>query len=649
MSSSSPTAAPRSRAAALLIILAILLGLLGVGVWSLSQHAEAPFFLALGALFAWCAGVFLYSGLLAAKPSDTTEGSWIRRRTFQILTVARGWLVLPAAAALSLFLLVQAATSSPHTTTLSPNVLQVALLASLGLAALCQFFQQYLNLLARTHHSKALFQLAALLKGLFWISVLLAAAFLILQYVGFNASPYLAWLLGGLTASLLMEHLCRWVAHLFQPKRHRLRHPLFAGSPLVAAAFRAPSSTEQRSAPSASRFKVADLWFSSHLKRYFLSLAMFSALLIWLSTSVSVVPLDSQGVRVRFGEFVKPALEPGVHLGLPWPFENTVKVPTDRLQEISLGLEEDPGKPILSTESHYVGEKNLLVASGDELLTIAVPIHFRVSDPIAYLTNTTDAKAALTQLAYRELLAQTISRDSFSIMTTERRDVAEALKEGIQSEVDRLELGLDICMVGLKDIHPPVDVAPSYQDVVSAEEDQQSLVHGAEEYRADVLTQAKERSTTVRITADSVHDARIHVTGGEAAAFVSTQEAYAGARKLYQVRHRMLAIEEALKGTKKVVVDHDAAQSMPFYMDMRKVLNPSYAFPTIDEKTSLVPTDDPTNGLNDDFDERRTEHQDPKEMFERIPDVIKQQLLRANSKDGEKLDENNFYDPSLDD
>lgn len=619
-----------------------------MGTWWATSTGEPRLFLALTAYLLWTGITLVHTSALAVRRADQNANSWSTRAFFRVILILRNWLILPVAAATAIVLLIRLGTIPGTHDPLSHEMVHAALLGSLGLAALSQFFQHYFQLLARSYGSRALRHTVASLKALFWLAVILAGSFLLLQYAGFRAAPYVTYGTATLTGLLILEHIGQTIAYFFQPKRERRKRPLLSGSPILSSLFggsASQTSTCPEGEPTLGRVRLADLWFATALKRTLTALLGVSALLFWLSTAVTVIPLDSQGVRTRFGKFMQPALPPGLHVGLPWPIDKVIHIPTERLQEIALGLEEDSGEPILWTEQHYIGEKNLLVGGGDELLTIAVPIHFRIKDPIAYLTHTANAEGALQQLAYRELLRQTVARDSFRIMTTDRRQVADALKAGLQQEVDRLALGLEICLVGLKDIHPPVDVAAAYQDVVSAEEDKQSLIHGAEEYRADVLTQANERQKVLRISADSVSAARQLVAQGEATAFVSQQAGYAHAPDIYQVRARMLAAEDSLKGTKKVIVDHHAAQAMPFYMDMRKVLNPNYAFPITEDRTGLIPTHDPTNGLNEDFDERRTPLQDPKEMFERLPDVIQKQLLRANRDDGKKLEEGEYSPP----
>ncbi|MEM7387565.1 MAG: hypothetical protein AAF514_21735, partial [Verrucomicrobiota bacterium] len=124
---------------------------------------------------------------------------------------------------------------------------------------------------------------------------------------------------------------------------------------------------------------------------------------------------------------------------------------------------------------------------------------------------------------------------------------------------------------------------------------------------------------------------------GESNRFSLIQEAYAAAPGLYRFRSEMLAMEEALKGAKKVVVDHDSADSMPFYMDLREALNPSFAFPVVEEKTPLVPLYNPVSGLTKDRDDRRVPIRNPEEMKAQVTPEMVERLKRAFTQTGRTL------------
>ena len=245
------------------------------------------------------------------------------------------------------------------------------------------------------------------------------------------------------------------------------------------------------------------------------------------------------------------------HWTLPWPFESIEIVPTRRVEEIVLGFERDTGKPILWAEKHYEGEKNLLVGNGEEILTISVPVQYRIRDPLAHLMTTSDARSALEHLAYRELIRVTAARDSFAVMMDQRDDVSSAMQSGLQRAADAHGLGLEIVWVGLRDVHPPVEVTPAFQDVISAEEERQTLVEEARAYAAERLPAARQEADRTRTMATAASRRRKLKAKGEAERFRRLAAAQKEQRVVFRARLRLEALEAALTGRSKLVVATD--------------------------------------------------------------------------------------------
>ncbi len=290
---------------------------------------------------------------------------------------------------------------------------------------------------------------------------------------------------------------------------------------------------------------------------------------LWLSTAVTRVPVDSRGVLVEQGEFAADSLPPGLHMHAPWPWSRVIVVQTERVQEISLGFERDLAGPVLWAEKHFEGEQNLLVGQGEELLTINVPLQYRIRDAVAYLRRAGDARAALESLGYHELLSVTTRHTAFGLMTTDRAEITKTLHENLQAAADRLGLGLEIVFVGLKDIHPPVPVAAAYQDVISAEEQRSALVDLARTYAVQATAAAHVSATQIRVQAKTTATERRSRAQGEAARFLAPLAAYREHPDVFMTRRRLEALESALSEIRQLVLlPREARARSTFYLGL---------------------------------------------------------------------------------
>ena len=408
----------------------------------------------------------------------------------------------------------------------------------------------------------------------------LLLAFAIVQFVsaallfsavalGFDWLRPLATAIGVLAALLAVEGLLGLAVAFYRPRFLRDRAPPLGASVVLGWFFRRahPWRDLARSLENTFGLKVGETELFPFLQRVFEPAVLGGLVLLWIGTGITMVPVDSAGVLVRFGRHIIPALSPGLHVHLPAPFASVELVPIRRVQALTLGFDRDLDGPILWAEQHYDGEKSLLVGRGDELLTVSLPIHYRIADPVAFLANTVDAAPALRLLGYRELLALTSSHSSFALMTTDRAEVADTLRTRLQAVCDRHRLGLEILWVGLKDVHPPVPVAPAFQDVVSAEEEKLTIVDRERALATTTLQEAASAAHRLRSEADALLHERTTVAAGEALRFTANAAAAADAPAVFRTRRSFEAAGLGLRDAKRILVVPSAATRADYFLD----------------------------------------------------------------------------------
>lgn len=381
-------------------------------------------------------------------------------------------------------------------------------------------------------------------------------------------------------AALMFETLLHSLARLYQPARLRAQDNIFGRSVFLPALFGESGPLRSLASTTEKTFgvKLGDTWLVQLARTLVAPFVLLGIVGLWLSTAATRVPVDSRGVLVQRGAFGSESLPPGLHFHAPWPWGRVIVVPTERVQEIALGFERDLAGPVLWAEKHFEGEQNLLVGQGEELLTINVPIHYRVRDAVSYVRRASDARAALESLGYRELLALTTSHTSFGLMTSDRVEITSKLHANLQAAVDRLGLGIEIVFVGLKDVHPPVAVAPAYQDVISAEEQRLALADFARTYAVQATVAAQVSATQIRLQSESTAKDRRARAAGESARFLAPLAAYHAQPEVFVTRRRLETLDAALGDLRQLIlVPRDARTRANVYLglDPASVLAPT--------------------------------------------------------------------------
>jgi len=268
-------------------------------------------------------------------------------------------------------------------------------------------------------------------------------------------------------------------------------------------------------------FEVSSTWFYQLMQRAIVPLVCFGVVVLIALSTVVVVQPHERAVVERWGHPTKIAdgdgdfdietLGPDIHFKLPWPVDRVYHHPVTQVQEVVLGMHageaeddghghENEGRPrlVLWTEAqHFDGEGehfNLLVAAdssapgrtstttqpGDDadsgravpvsIIQAVVPIHFTISHLGKFAYRYADGKAVLESVAYRELIRLASSMSLQEIMGSRRGEATRVLRERIEKRIgpDGLDLGVTIKFVGLDGLHPPQEVAASFQAVVGA-------------------------------------------------------------------------------------------------------------------------------------------------------------------------------------
>ena len=293
------------------------------------------------------------------------------------------------------------------------------------------FFANYAAAVQSRLRASALNPVLHLARIAFWACLAGSGIVFAFLSVGRDFSVWLGWPLVILTALLILDPLARAGLRFYQPRTLRGIPGPAGNSLLLDAVFGRGHGIGGaiRQFEHLVGAKVSEMWMLRFLRQTFGIILAAALLLGWFSTCLTAVPAGSRGVSVLLGRYQEGALNPGLHFTFPWPIQEVEIVQTEMVRSISLGFDKDIPGPVLWNEPHAEGERNLLVGNGESLLTISVPILYRIADPVAYLKTAKDVEEALSDLAERKLMLVVGSRDSFDIMTEGREEIAGHLKK----------------------------------------------------------------------------------------------------------------------------------------------------------------------------------------------------------------------------
>jgi len=188
------------------------------------------------------------------------------------------------------------------------------------------------------------------------------------------------------------------------------------------------------------------------------------------------------------------------------------------------------------------------------LLTVSIPVQYQITNLVKWAYSNEEPETLIQHIATREVVRYFVGVDFQEIMSQGRGDAANVLRDRIQAEADRHDLGASIVYVGLQDIHPPVKVAPDYEKVVAAIHTKEAAILAA---KADAIqTNALAGASAFRTIceADAERQRREVDAEARAAAFTNQIPAYRASPSVYLDRLYLQTFSQSITNARKYVV-----------------------------------------------------------------------------------------------
>lgn len=307
------------------------------------------------------------------------------------------------------------------------------------------------------------------------------------------------------------------------------------------------------------------LWSMRYIKQIAPITVVLVVGFLWLSTCIVQIDSTSHAAVYRLGKLSDTVLDPGIHFVLPFPFDKVEIYNTEAVQRTTIGYDSTENTDNLWTNTHGKNEYKLLLGSGDELVSINLRLEYKITDLHAYLTTTASPETMLRAQAYELVTDETIDSDLATLLSADRDALSEHFHKELDKKLDKYDLGIDIVSVVLESIHPPLDIATTYQEIISAEIEAEQKIIMAQSSAAVLLADAEEFRDTSIGTATAEHYSKVAAAQTEVAEFMAGVEAYNAYPNAYKYHKYLKAITEAYKKAKVVIVGNGVDGSRLYF------------------------------------------------------------------------------------
>lgn len=314
------------------------------------------------------------------------------------------------------------------------------------------------------------------------------------------------------------------------------------------------------------------LWSMRLIKNVLPYSVLAVILLFWLSTGIVQVEPYQEGAVYRLGKLTDSTLEPGIHITMPYPIDKVELYDTKTVNKMTIGYAAKEDTDNLWTGTHGTNEHKLLLGNGNELVSLNLRVEYRISDLQKYLRTSTDPASILESQAYALITDRIIATNLETLLSVDRDAFTESYTEDLKKKFAEYDVGLEIVSVVLESIHPPLEIAAIFQQVIGAEIEAEEMITRAESKANVKITAAMAEKEATINAANAEYYRKVATATADVSEFNASVEAANGNPDAYHYYKYLGAMSEAYGKAKLVIVGKGVDSSKIFFGNLGNVV-----------------------------------------------------------------------------
>ena len=175
---------------------------------------------------------------------------------------------------------------------------------------------------------------------------------------------------------------------------------------------------------------------------------------------------------------------------------------------------------------------------------------------------------AVAESAMREI----VGRSTLQPVLTEREPIEIAVRELMQSTLNKYGSGIEITQVQLQKVDPPSQVIDSFRDVQAARADLERAQNEAQTYANKVVPEARGRAAQITQNAEAYREQTVAEAKGATSRFLKIYDEYKKAPEVTRQRMYLETMERLFGGTDKIIMDSGATGGIVPYLPLDQLM-----------------------------------------------------------------------------
>jgi len=164
----------------------------------------------------------------------------------------------------------------------------------------------------------------------------------------------------------------------------------------------------------------------------------------------------------------------------------------------------------------------------------------------------------LNNITHRVITRLFAANTFYDIATRFRTQLINDIQTRVQKQIDAMKMGIELLSVNMKDTHPPIFIADSFEKVIAAFQEKEQIINTAYGYRNQKLPEARKESLHRIAKARAYNVEKKCTTIGDTSRFLQKLESYEKHPYINQRCFYLKAMKEALTDKKLIIIDPQA-------------------------------------------------------------------------------------------
>lgn len=267
-----------------------------------------------------------------------------------------------------------------------------------------------------------------------------------------------------------------------------------------------------------------------------LLIGLIALLVIWgvVSCFYTVQP-EQRAVVKRFGSVIGIS-DPGLHFKLPFGIDTVQLVATERVLKQEFGFRTDESAGFFETfefgdtRTRFVDQdfpdESLMLTGDLNIIQVEWVVQYRIADPIKFLYGMREPTRTLRDLSESVMRRVVGNRVGSEVLTIGRVEIANTVRDELQTAMDRYDNGIQIITVELQDVVPPPRVQPAFNEVNESRQERERMINEATKQANQAIPRAEGEANRLISEAEGYATERVNRALGETARFNAVLSEY---------------------------------------------------------------------------------------------------------------------------